>query len=221
VSGWTTHVGTLVQLAMDGVDTDQLIPARFMSRPRADGYGDCLLHDLRRDAHGERLADFPLERHPDASILLAGHDFGCGSSREAAVYALVDAGIRVIIAPGFGDIFAANAINNGLLPARIDEGARSTLQGIVGDDSATMRVSLEDSTLSIAGTSLPFALDDSWRTRLVNGWDDIDLTLAHASRIARHRDLRRREARWAWPADTAASPQTTNAAGVRIPTRRD
>ncbi|MCV6594783.1 MAG: 3-isopropylmalate dehydratase small subunit, partial [Silicimonas sp.] len=121
MAGWTTHSGAALALDRENVDTDQLIPARFMSTPRADGYGDFLLHDLRRDGEGEPVSDFPLNRHPKASILVTGRNFGSGSSREAAVYALIDFGIRVVVAPSFGDIFASNAVNNGLLPARVED----------------------------------------------------------------------------------------------------
>ena len=112
MAGWSTHTGTAVYLPRDNVDTDQLIPARFMSTPRSEGYGKFLLHDLRRDDRGDLDPDFPLNSHPDASVLIAGANFGSGSSREAAVYALVDAGFRAVIAPSFGDIFASNAVNN-------------------------------------------------------------------------------------------------------------
>ncbi len=124
MSGWTKHSGTAVALDLESVDTDQLIPARFMSTPRSEGYGRFLLHDIRNDADGAPIADFPLKRIPGASVLVTRRNFGSGSSREAAVYALVDFGIRVVIAPSFGDIFAANAVNNGLLPAQISATAK-------------------------------------------------------------------------------------------------
>ena len=200
MTGWTTHAGLAVCLALDDVDTDQLIPARFMSRPRADGYGDVLLHDLRRDGRGEPDPGFPLERHPEASVLIAGRNFGSGSSREAAVYALVDAGIRVVVASGFGDIFAANAVNNGLLPALVDEADRVRLHGAVGTGAVEATVSLERARLSLGSLTVAFELDDTRRAKLVNGWDDIDLTLAREADIARFSERRRREAGWVWPA---------------------
>ena len=206
MTGWSTHAGLAVCLALDDVDTDQLIPARFMSRPRADGYGDVLLHDLRRDGRGEPDPDFPLERHPEASVLIAGRSFGSGSSREAAVYALVDAGIRVVIASGFGDIFAANAINNGLLPALVDEADRIRLHEFVGQGAVEAVVSLEEATVSAGALRVAFELDDTRRTKLVNGWDDIDLTLERAADIEQYRERRRREAGWVWPrADDAST----------------
>src|SRR4051812_36285962 len=120
---FTSLTAPACKLAIANIDTDQLIPARFMRRPRAEGYGNFLLHDLCFDAHGAARPDFPLN-DPKASgceMILAGRNFGCGSSREAAVYALADYGIRAVIASGFGDIFASNAVRNGVLPAQVSE----------------------------------------------------------------------------------------------------
>ncbi|MFN3294906.1 MAG: 3-isopropylmalate dehydratase small subunit, partial [Gemmobacter sp.] len=125
--GWSEHAGTAVGLALENIDTDQLIPARFMSAPRSAGYGGYLLHDLRQAPDGSPDPAFPLNRTPGASILIARRNFGCGSSREAAVYALADAGFRVVVAPSFGDIFAGNAVGNGLLPARVAPEAAEAL----------------------------------------------------------------------------------------------
>ena len=127
MAGWSTHIGMAVSLPQANIDTDQLIPARFMSVPRAQGYGRFLLHDMRREETGDMKADFPLNAHEGMSVLIAGRNFGSGSSREAAVYALVDSGIRAVFAPSFGDIFASNAVNNGLLPAQIDEAIYETV----------------------------------------------------------------------------------------------
>ncbi len=116
MTGWTKIEGRAVALAQANVDTDQLIPARFMSAPRSAGYGAFLLHDARQDQ-----ADHVLNRHTRADVLITRRNFGSGSSREAAVYALVDFGIKAVFAPSFGDIFQSNAVNNGLLPARLSE----------------------------------------------------------------------------------------------------
>ena len=109
MAGWSTDKGMAVCLPQANIDTDQLIPARFMSVPRAQGYGRFLLHDMRREETGDLNADFPLNAQEGISVLVAGRNFGSGSSREAAVYALVDSGIRAVFAPSFGDIFASNA----------------------------------------------------------------------------------------------------------------
>jgi 3-isopropylmalate/(R)-2-methylmalate dehydratase small subunit len=200
MGGWSHHVGYAVALPLANVDTDQLIPARFMSVPRSEGYGDYLLHDLRRDDHGALRPDFPLNAHGSATVLVAGRNFGSGSSREAAVYALVDAGIRTVIAPSFGDIFASNAINNGLLPARIDEVDCEALFARLGNGAAPATVDVQAGTVAIADTTLAFTLDESWRVKLINGWDDIDLTGQHADAIRDFRDARRQAAPWTWPA---------------------
>lgn len=199
MSGWSEHQGHAVALPIHNIDTDQLIPARFMSTPRNEGYGGFLLHDLRRGDDGEALPDFPLNRHGQASILVAGRNFGSGSSREAAVYALVDAGIKAVFAPSFGDIFASNAINNGLLPARVSEDDLHQLFQVLADEARHADVSLNRSLLQIGDLGVTFDLDPSWRTKLINGWDDIDLTLAHKPVIDRHfKDLKQR-APWVRP----------------------
>ncbi len=204
MSGWSLHEGTAVALDRESIDTDQLIPARFMSTPRSEGYGRFLLHDLRFDAEGAPVADFPLNHVPEASVLIAGRNFGSGSSREAAVYALVDFGIHVVVAPSFGDIFASNAVNNGLLPARVsaNDAARTMadLQGV----RMPAKVSLKEQTLQIGDKVVTFEIDPIWREKLINGWDDIDLTRQHAGAIAAFRDARARLHPWAIPRGEAA-----------------
>ena len=133
MSGWREHEGMAVGLPTENIDTDQLIPARFMSTPRSEGYGDFLLHDVRG---GD--PDFPLNHHPTTTVLVTRRNFGSGSSREAAVYALVDYGIRAVIAPSFGDIFAGNAVNNGLLAAALPE---EDVADILGSSGISIRIS--------------------------------------------------------------------------------
>ena len=199
MTGWRAHRGRAAGLPLDGIDTDQLIPARFMSAPRADGYGRFLLHDLRFGPDGAPRPDFPLNRHPDASILVVGRTFGGGSSREAAVYALQDFGIRAVVGPGFGDIFAANAVNNGLLPARVSDTAAAALLDALGPGRADATVDLEQCTIALAGLTVTFALDPVWRTKLMNGWDDIDLTASLATEIRAFRDRDAAARPWAVP----------------------
>ena len=205
MSGWSQHQGHAIALQIHNVDTDQLIPSRFMSTPRSEGYGRFLLHDLRRDDGGEMLPDFPLNRQGLASILVAGRNFGSGSSREAAVYALVDAGVRAVFAPSFGDIFAGNAINNGLLPARITEEDMGLLFQALEDAAPAAEVCLEKGHLQIGDQRIGFDLDPSWRTKLINGWDDIDLTLAHKPDIDRYTQHLMRRAPWVRPAHITKS----------------
>ena len=206
MSGWSHHQGLAVGLAAENIDTDQLIPARFMSAPRAAGYGQFLLHDLRGPG-------FPLDapEAAGASILVAGRNFGSGSSREAAVYALVDAGFRVVIAPSFGDIFAANAVNNGLLPARADTAA--LLAVLSAALPVTLSVDLTAQTITGAGGPLGFEIDPVWKTKLLNGWDDIDMTASCRAEIAAFAAQRRDAAPWIWDtaernADRGTAPQT-------------
>ncbi len=170
-------------LPLSNVDTDQLIPARFMSRPRSAGYGEFLLHDLRRDAAGAPDPAFPVNAHAGARILVARRNFGCGSSREAAVYALADFGFACVIAPSFGDIFASNAVNNGLLPATVEEAEAEALLGAL-ETGGDLTVDLEAQEIRGAGAPVRFSVDPVWRTKLLNGWDDVDLTLSHAQAIA-------------------------------------
>ena len=199
MAGWTLHRGTAVALPIENVDTDQLIPARFMSAPRSAGYGGFLLHDLRRTEAGEMRDDLALNTVYNASVLVTRRNFGSGSSREAAVYALVDAGFRAVIAPSFGDIFAGNAVNNGLLPARVDPEAVEALIAALGTGGGPAEIDLSALTATIAGQGLRFALDPVWRVKLIEGWDDIDLTASRAGAIAAFRAERARAAPWAFP----------------------
>ncbi|MCC5979285.1 MAG: 3-isopropylmalate dehydratase small subunit [Salinarimonas sp.] len=198
MTGWTRHQGLAVGLPFENVDTDQLIPARFMSAPRSEGYGRFLLHDLRHDANGAPIRDFPLNDPgaEGASVLVARRNFGGGSSREAAVYALADAGFRAVIAPSFGDIFAGNAVNNGLLPARVSEADADALLAATPGDLA---VDLEACTITAGERVIGFEIDPVWRTKLINGWDDIDLTRAHAQEITDFIAARRAARPWVWP----------------------
>ena len=176
---------TACPLPMANVDTDQLIHARFMSRPRSSGYGDFLLHDLRGGPDGAPLPDFPLNRaeRAGAGILVARRNFGSGSSREAAAYALVDGGFRCVLAPSFGDIFSSNAVNNGLLPGRLGEDdAERLLEVLQGVHELT--VDLHACRVQAGAESWGFTLDPVSRTKLLNGWDDLDLTASHADAIA-------------------------------------
>ena len=208
MAGWTRHEGLAVALPVENVDTDQLIPARFMSAPRSAGYGGFLLHDLRRTEGGALRDDIALNRVPGASVLVARRNFGSGSSREAAVYALVDAGFRAVIAPSFGDIFASNAVNNGLLPARMEAEAVEALIAALGAVGGPAVIDLDALTASVAGQTHPFALDPVWRVKLVQGWDDIDLTAARADQIAAYRAERLRAAPWAFPQERPHQPRT-------------
>ncbi len=195
-----------VALPRDNIDTDQLIPARFMSRPRTGGYGQFLLYDLRGPG-------FPLDQieAEGARILVAGRNFGCGSSREAAVYALVDAGFCAVIAPSFGDIFAANAVNNGLLPARADVAPLFPLL------PAEIEIDLAAETIRVQGSTVPFAIDPVWKLKLLNGWDDIDLTARYEAAIAAFAKARRAAFPWIWAAGEFNRGQSAPSSGSDRP----
>ncbi|MEM0947133.1 MAG: 3-isopropylmalate dehydratase small subunit [Pseudomonadota bacterium] len=204
MTGWTTHEGTAIGFDRESVDTDQIIPARFMSTPRSAGYGAFLLHDLRFDSDGHPRPAFPLNRHKDASVLIANRNFGSGSSREAAVYALVDFGFRAVLAPSFGDIFASNAVNNGLLPARVDAAIVNALLAELGDRSAVAEIDLNQATAKIGDRVLSFDLDPAWQHKLINGLDDIDLTLKRRDSIADHRRHIAAKEPWRLPANAVS-----------------
>ena len=209
-----------IPLPLANVDTDQIIPARFMTRSRAEGYGASLLYDFRFDSDGEPRRN-PLDdpRRKGAAVLIARRNFGCGSSREAAVYALADFGLRCIVAPSFGDIFASNAVKNGLLPARVSAAdAEALLASLAVAEGGAVRIDLEAQTISIGNLVAPFEIDPVWKAQLLHGWDDVDFTLREQSRIEafRARDLRARP--WAlpgrldFPADLPVSPEAAGTA---------
>ena len=173
-----------IPLALANVDTDQLIPARFMKRPRSEGYGPFLLHDLRADLASEAVRlDDPI--FAGAQILVARRNFGSGSSREAAVYALADYGFRCILAPSFGDIFASNAVKNGVLPAIISEAdAETLLNDSTLSSGGSVHIDLAQQTVRVGNHVLKFEIEPVWKTQLLNGWDDIDMTRSYSAAIA-------------------------------------
>lgn len=199
--GWTTHIGKAVALDRESIDTDQLIPARFMSTPRSEGYGDFLLHDLRFGVDGEADPTNPLNQHSDASVIVTRRNFGSGSSREAAVYALMDFGVKAVLAPSFGDIFASNAVNNGLLPAKLDDESINYLISALTIQAEYLAVDLEQKEIGLADRTFAFDIDDIWREKLLNGWDDIDLTLSHQPAITAFRENITANQTWRFPAD--------------------
>ena len=190
-------------LLLANIDTDQILPARFLKLPRSGELGRVLFHDLRRDAKGDERPDFPLNRPVwrDARMLIAGRNFGGGSSREAAVYALYEAGFRCVIAPSFGDIFAQNSVKNGLLTAILAEADISELgAAITADPETPVTVDLEQQTISRGNRSFPFTIDPVSRNQLLNGWDDVDLTASFRERIAAFRAADGERRPWARPA---------------------
>lgn len=183
-----SHTGRVAPLDRADIDTDQIIPKQFLKRIERTGFGEFLFYDWRFKPGGERDASFVLNepRYQGASILVTGKNFGCGSSREHAPWALADYGFRAIIAPSFADIFANNCMKNGLLPvmlaenevSRIIEQARSL-------ENYQLTVDLERRTVTDGRRfSAAFVIDDFQRHCLMEGLDDIGLTLLHESDIA-------------------------------------
>ncbi len=179
---FTTHTGRAVPLRRSNVDTDQIIPASYLKRVSRAGFGEGLFAAWREDP------SFVLNQpeYDGATILVAGNDFGTGSSREHAVWALTDYGFRAVIAPRFGDIFRTNSTKAGLLPVALPEATVSALQDAIEADPATEVVVDLDSRLVLAeaaGIKAAFEIDDYTRWRLMEGLDDIGLTLRHVDDI--------------------------------------
>jgi 3-isopropylmalate/(R)-2-methylmalate dehydratase small subunit len=178
---FTVHTGTAVPLRRSNVDTDQIIPAVYLKRITRSGFEDGLFSAWRANE-----PDFVLNQpqYQGATILVAGPDFGTGSSREHAVWALLDYGFRVVIAPRFGDIFRGNSLKAGLLTVVLDEKVVQRLWDDVEQDPATqVTVDLVERTVIWSGETHAFELDDYTRWRLMEGLDDIGITLGHADAI--------------------------------------
>jgi 3-isopropylmalate/(R)-2-methylmalate dehydratase small subunit len=181
------HQGRAVALDRVNVDTDQIIPKQFLKRIERTGFGEFLFYDWRRTPDGTPNESFVLNdpRHQGASILIAGKNFGCGSSREHAVWALSDYGFRTVIAPSFADIFANNSTKNGFLDVTLTEDEVAELMRRSQQDGYQLTVDLEQRTVyDDRGFSADFQIDDFVRHCLLNGLDDIGLTLQHESDIA-------------------------------------
>ena len=176
------HSGRVAPLGRNHVDTDQIIPKQFLKRIERSGFGPFLFHDWKREP------DFVLNRpqYHGASVLVAGVNFGCGSSREHAAWALQDAGFRVVIAPSFADIFRNNAIGNGLLPVALPEAAVDRIRDRAErETNYSIDVDLDRCEVRDAfGLQEPFTIDSASRQRLLEGKDEIDLILTHESDIA-------------------------------------
>jgi 3-isopropylmalate/(R)-2-methylmalate dehydratase small subunit len=196
---FTRLTATACPLSVANIDTDQLLPARFLKVSRSAGLGKLLLHDLRLDSTGNERPDFPLNRPAwrKARIVVAGPNFGGGSSREAAVYALYDHGIRCVIAPSFGDIFAQNSIKNGLLPAVAGAADAEELAAMLErHPDLDVTVDLEAQSVTCGNYAFRFSISPSWRDQLLNGWDEIDLTRSYRRQIEGFRQARQELEPW-------------------------
>jgi 3-isopropylmalate/(R)-2-methylmalate dehydratase small subunit len=181
MEAFTTHTGRGVPLRRSNVDTDQIIPAVWLKQVSRTGFGQGLFSAWRSTD-----PDFVLNRpeYAGASILVAGRDFGTGSSREHAVWALQDYGFTVVLSPRFGDIFRGNSLKAGLLTVLVPEDVTEQLWArSEADPTAELTVDLERREISYDGTTVPFELDDFTRWRLLNGLDDIGLTLTHTDDV--------------------------------------
>jgi 3-isopropylmalate/(R)-2-methylmalate dehydratase small subunit len=174
-------VGRALPLARADVDTDQIIPSHWLKRLERTGYGPGLFEAWRKDP-AFVLND---SRYQGAVVLLAGANFGCGSSREHAVWALLDAGFRAVIAPRLADIFRSNALRNGLVPVEIDaDSVEKLVDAARRDPTTTIAIDVERSTVQAPGVRATFALDEFSRTRLLEGLDEIAVTLRQERDIA-------------------------------------
>jgi len=179
---FTTHTTQAVPLNIANIDTDQIIPARFLKATDKKGFGDNVFRDWRFDKAGNVNTEFTLNNPIySGSILIAGDNFGCGSSREHAAWALVGYGFKVIVSSFFADIFKGNALNNGLLPVQVSESFLEALFAAIETNANTLfEVNLETQTISIKGTDLKesFEIDPYKKTCMINGYDDIDYLLS-------------------------------------------
>ena len=175
---FTTLISTAVPLNIENVDTDQIIPARFLKATDKEGFGNNLFRDWRFNKDGTENKDFNLNKPQyTGSILVAGDNFGCGSSREHAAWAIAGYGFKVVVSSFFADIFKGNALNNGLLPVQVSADFLSDLMKVVESKPATkIEVNLNDQTISVldSGLSESFEIDAYKKTCLINGYDDID-----------------------------------------------
>ncbi len=182
------------------VDTDQIIPARFLRKPRKAGYGQYLFHDLRFDDAGKERPEFVLNRpaYRQSQILIADKNFGCGSSREHAVYALWDYGFRAVIAPSYGDIFYGNSLKNGFLPIVLPDAAVGRLSDLVQQSpGARAVVDLEaQEVIGPDGASWWFDIDAFRKHCLVKGIDELDYTLGYRTEIEAHEVALRGSTPW-------------------------
>jgi 3-isopropylmalate/(R)-2-methylmalate dehydratase small subunit len=200
MDAFTTFTAVAAPLDATNVDTDQIIPAPFLSRPRADGYHDLLFYRVRRKSEGEMDPDFILNQdvYKEAGIIVADRNFGCGSSRENAAWTLIDNGFRSVIAPSFGDIHYNNQMNNGMVPVVLPDAVCANIRAqLHADPGAQITVDLESNSVTGPdGTKYEFAIPEFNRYRLLEGLDDITMTLELEAEIAVCEDQRRAQEGW-------------------------
>ncbi|ANH60085.1 3-isopropylmalate dehydratase small subunit [Dokdonia donghaensis] len=191
---FTKLISTAVPLPIENIDTDQIIPARFLKATDKKGFGDNVFRDWRFTKDGTLDADFPINKpqYAGAKILVAGDNFGCGSSREHAAWAIVGYGFKVVISSFFADIFKGNALNNGLLPIQVTpEYLKELLAGIEANPELPITIDLENQVVEMAGvyaeqgrsTKAEFDIDPYKKVCMINGYDDIDFLLSKKAEI--------------------------------------
>lgn len=188
IDKFTTIVSSAVPLPIENIDTDQIIPARFLKATTRDGFGENLFRDWRYDKAGQPKADFVLNNPKySGSILVGGMNFGSGSSREHAAWAILDYGFKVVVSSFFADIFKANTLNNGLLPVQVSAPFLAKIfSAIENDSTASLKVDLAEQLISIeaTGESESFDINPYKKECLLNGYDDIDYLLNIKEKIA-------------------------------------
>jgi len=187
---FTLLTSTCVPIEDENIDTDQIIPARFLKATTRDGFGDNLFRDWRYQQDGTPNADFVLNTNTySGEILVAGKNFGCGSSREHAAWAIADYGFRVVISSFFADIFKNNALNNHLLPIQVsDDFLKELFEAIKADPAVQVEINLPDQTIKIPTLSIsePFEINDYKKMCLTNAYDDIDYLLSLRDEVANY-----------------------------------
>ncbi|MCI1591909.1 MULTISPECIES: 3-isopropylmalate dehydratase small subunit [Heyndrickxia] len=185
-----TFQGLVVPLDRTNVDTDQIIPKQFLKRIERQGFGECLFYHWRFNENGEEIKEFPLnqEKYKGAQILVAGPNFGCGSSREHAPWALQDYGFKVIIAPSFADIFYNNCLKNGLLPIQLNLETVKSLIDKANEATIELTVDLENERLTYDDQVIYFEMDPYQKETLLKGLDDIAITMMLEDKIASYEE---------------------------------
>ncbi|WP_141431879.1 3-isopropylmalate dehydratase small subunit [Bacillus sp. 03113] len=189
MSGFKKLTGKAVAMDRANVDTDQIIPKQFLKRIEKTGFGKFAFYDWRFKENGEPNPEFELNypENQGASILIANKNFGCGSSREHAPWALQDYGFQVVIAPSFADIFYQNCLKNGMLPIQLENEQVDYLLKAAKNQPYTLTINLEDETVKDdQGFSASFTIHPYWRKMLLNGWDEIEITLQYDDQIGEY-----------------------------------
>lgn len=184
---FTTLTTTAVPLPIENIDTDQIIPARFLKATDKKGFGDNVFRDWRFKKDGSLEANFPINQpqYAGAKILVAGDNFGCGSSREHAAWAIVGYGFKVVISSFFADIFKGNALNNGLLPIQVSpEYLQQLMAGVQENPTLPITVDLKNQFIETAFAKAEFDIDPYKKVCMINGYDDIDFLLSKKAKIA-------------------------------------